>query len=89
MTLTIYSKNMCPFCDHAKNYLKQHNIPYEETNIEHDADARNFVMSQGHRTVPQIYLNGEIFVAGGWEGLSKMNANEIKNRLFPTNLGNL
>jgi glutaredoxin-related protein len=46
-------------------------------------------MFQGHRTVPQIYLNGEIFVAGGWEGLSKMNANEIKDRLFPTNLGNL
>jgi glutaredoxin len=46
-------------------------------------------MSQGHRTVPQIYLNGEIFVTGGWEGLSKMNANEIKDRLSPPNLGNL
>ena len=89
MMLTIYSKNMCPFCDHAKNYLKQNDIPYQEINIEHDADARNFVMSQGHRTVPQIYIDGEIFVAGGWEGLSKMKANEIKDRLFPTNLGNL
>lgn len=89
MTLTVYSKTVCPFCVHAKNYLKKNNIDFEEINIEHDEKAREFITSQGHRTVPQIYLDGELFVSGGWEGLSKMGLDTIRQRLNPTDLGTL
>ncbi len=89
MTLTVYSKTVCPFCVYAKNYLKKNNIDFEEINIEHDEKAREFITSQGHRTVPQIYLDGELFVSGGWEGLSKMGLDTIRQRLNPTDLGTL
>ena len=89
MTLTIYSKNHCPFCDRAKNYLKQNDIGYTEINIEKDTAAREFIVQQGHRTVPQIYFNDELFVAGGWEGLSKLRPDEIKSRLGLNDLGTL
>ncbi len=89
MTLTVYSKTVCPYCVQAKNYLKQNKINFEEINIEQDDQAREFIMSQGHRTVPQIYLNGELFVSGGWEGLSKMGLDAIRQRLNPTDLGTL
>ena len=75
--LTIYSKTICPYCVQAKNYLKNKNINFREINIEEDADAREFIQSQGHRTVPQIYMDGKIFVEGGWAGLSKMSADDI------------
>lgn len=81
MMLTIYSKTVCPFCVQAKNYLKQKNINFREVNIEQDDQAREFIQAQGHRTVPQIYLAGKIFVEGGWAGLSKMSAQDILNEI--------
>jgi glutaredoxin 3 len=89
--LTVYSKTVCPYCVQAKNFLKLKNIPFEEINIEQDTRARDLIKAKGHRTVPQIYYNGEIFVEGGWEGLSKLDPVEIRAKLGlnQDNLGTL
>lgn len=79
--ITLYSKTVCPYCVHAKNYLTSKNIPFREINIEQDQDGREFIQQQGHRTVPQIYMDGRLFVDGGWQGLSKMSAEEILNEI--------
>ena len=71
--LTIYSKKNCPFCDQAKALLKNRDIPFEEVKIDEDAEAREFVLSQGHRTVPQIYKDGTLLVEGGYQGLAKQD----------------
>lgn len=81
MMLTIYSKTVCPYCVQAKNYLKQKNINFWEINIEENEEAREFIRNQGHRTVPQIYFAGKIFVEGGWAGLSKMSTEDILNEI--------
>jgi glutaredoxin 3 len=75
--ITVYSKSSCLYCDQAKNYLQNKNINYREIRIDQDDEARDFILSQGHRTVPQIYMDGKIFVEGGWQGLSKMTAEDI------------
>lgn len=79
--LTIYSKTVCPYCVQAKNFLKSKNINFVEINIEQDAEAREFITQKGLRTVPQIFMDGKIFVEGGWTGLSKMSAEEILNEI--------
>ena len=79
--LTIYSKTVCPYCVQAKNYLQAKNIAFREVNIEQDTEAREFITSQGLRTVPQIFFNGKIFVEGGWTGLSKMTAEVIQDEI--------
>lgn len=85
--LVIYSKTVCPYCVKAKNYLKMKNVAFREINIEHDNLAREFLMKQGHRTVPQLYYedytqnNPEIFVQGGCDGLMKLDSQELSNRL--------
>lgn len=79
--LTIYSKTVCPYCVQAKNFLQAKNINFREINIEQDTEAREFITSQGLRTVPQIFFNGKIFVEGGWTGLSKMTAEEIQDEI--------
>jgi len=79
--LTIYSKNNCPFCVMAKNYLENKNINFREVNIEQDQQAREFIQGQGLRTVPQIFMDGKIFVSGGWSGLSKMTAEDIVSEI--------
>jgi glutaredoxin len=65
----------------AKNYLKSRNINFREINIEDDAEAREFITQQRLRTVPQIFMDGKIFVEGGWTGLSKMSTEDIVNEI--------
>jgi glutaredoxin 3 len=79
--LTVYSKANCPFCDQAKGLLKLKNIPYEEVRIDLLPEAREFIMSEGHRTVPQIYRDGKVFVVGGFQGLLKLTEEELKEKL--------
>ena len=81
MMLTIYSKTVCPYCVNAKKYLESRNISFRDVNIEQNEKARLFMQTEGHRSVPQIYLNGKLFVEGGWAGLSKMSAEEILNEI--------
>jgi glutaredoxin len=65
----------------AKNYLQSKNINFLEVNIEQDQEAREFIQRQGLRTVPQIFMDGKIFVDGGWSGLSKMTAEDIVSEI--------
>ena len=79
--LTVYSKANCPFCDQAKNLLKLKNIQFEEVRVDLQPEGREFIMNEGHRTVPQIYKDGRVFVQGGYQGLAKLTEQELKERL--------
>jgi glutaredoxin len=68
--LTVYSKNNCPYCDRAKQLLESKDVPYTEVNIEYDQDARQMLVDQGLRSVPQIFYGYEL-IPGGFDGLSK------------------
>jgi glutaredoxin len=87
--ITIYSKISCPHCDNAKRYLESKNINYKEINIEQDDEAREFISSKGHRTVPQIYFGTELLIPGGWQALAKLSQEEIINRINNINLGTI
>ncbi len=86
--LTVYSKNYCPFCDKAKYLLKTKNITYTEINIDEDQEAREWLIAQGHRTAPQIYLGDDLFVEGGYQGLVKLSDEELFNKLGDSNVSN-
>lgn len=79
--ITLYSKNYCPYCVKAKNYLKSKNIEFKEVNLEHDIDAKKFIQSKGHRTVPQIYKGEELLVEGGCDGLLALPIEELMARV--------
>ena len=78
--LTVYSKNNCPFCVQAKNLLQLKGIEYEEIKIDEVPEAREFVLAEVHRTVPQIYKDGVLFVQGGYQGLSRLTESELKEK---------
>ena len=69
----------------AKNLLKKKEIAFEEVNVEHDEDSKMFLISQGHRTMPQIYDGDELFVEGGYTGLME----KLDNQVDTTQLGTL
>ena len=79
--LTVYSKAQCPYCDQAKALLNAKGIQFEEIRVDLDPSAKDFLVEKGHRTVPQIYHNGVLFVEGGFQGLSTLTESQIKEKL--------
>ena len=62
--LTVYSKEVCPYCVKAKNFLQLKKIPFQEIDVVKNPDAREKLVSMGLRTVPQIFVNDQLFVEG-------------------------
>ena len=67
--ITVYTKNACPFCDRAKALLESKGVVYTTVNIEDTPDAREHLMDQGLRSVPQIFKDG-VLLPGGFQGLA-------------------
>ena len=76
--ITLYSKPLCPYCEMAKHYWTKNEIEYEEIRVDTNPEAREFLLSEGHRTMPQIYHNGKLLVAGGGQALVRMDPNTVK-----------
>jgi glutaredoxin len=79
--LTVYTKNVCPYCVKAKNFLDMKGIAYETINIEEDRDGRNFLVEQGLRSVPQIFVGKKLLVAGGANELVRLSTEQINERV--------
>lgn len=67
--ITVYTKDACPFCDRAKALLESKGIEYKTINLAQDPDAREFLVDQGLRSVPQIFNDG-VLLPGGYQGLA-------------------
>jgi glutaredoxin 3 len=83
--LIVYSKANCPQCDNAKGLLKLKEIQFNEIKVDQDKVAHEWLMEQGHRSVPQLYLDGKLFVENGFTGLSKLTDDQLKEKLNVSN----
>lgn len=63
--ITIYSKDYCPYCRHAKALLNSKGVSFTEYEVSEDPArfAEMLQRSNGGRTVPQIFI-GELHVGG-------------------------
>ncbi|MFT3741421.1 MAG: glutaredoxin 3 [Gammaproteobacteria bacterium] len=68
----IYTKANCPYCDRAKQLLSAKKIAFEELRIDLSPELREEMLarSNGRRTVPQIFINGEGI--GGFDDLAAL-----------------
>jgi glutaredoxin 3 len=78
--VVVFSKANCPYCVQAKALLELKGVDYTEVRIDLDSTARELMISEGHRTVPQIYQDGKVLVEGGFQGLKKQS-DEFFNQL--------
>ena len=63
----------------------KHGYTYEEVRVDLDPEARQFLIDNGHRTVPQIYVGDTILVEGGYDGLSKLTTKQIALKIREIN----
>ncbi len=69
----VYSTSYCPYCDRAKRFLKNNDIPFEDLDISGDREIRlKLVELTGMRTVPQIFV-GEKSI-GGYDDMMALEA---------------
>lgn len=61
--IRIYTRCWCEDSAAAKDFLKRHNLPFEEIDIEKDAQAREFVMrvNEGKQRTPTLEVDGRVF----------------------------
>ena len=83
--IKVYSKDGCPFCVRAKNLLVAHGLEFEEVRIDLDHDARKFLLMQGHKSVPQLYVDETLLVEGGFNGLAGLSVADIEERISEIN----
>jgi thioredoxin reductase (NADPH) len=63
--ITVYGAHWCPDCRQSKQFLGEHQIPYNWINIEEDSEAEQFVLktNNGKRIIPTItFADGSFLV---------------------------
>ncbi len=81
-TVTIYSKNICPYCVRAKELLKSKGVQFQEINIENDDNLMQQMIerSSGRKSVPQIFIQD--FHVGGCDDLYALEAKGELDKLL-------
>lgn len=79
--ITVYSKAGCGFCTAAKSLLESWEIQFEEVRIDQDDEAKKFVIGNGHKSVPQLYVGDELLVEGGFDGLRELSPEFINKKV--------
>lgn len=58
MNVVVYSQANCPGCSALKMQLKSMKVEFQEVRIDLDAGQKAFILGEGHRSVPVMYVNG-------------------------------
>ena len=68
----VYSTSYCPYCMRAKALLRSKQVEFDEIDVTNDPELRAKMVkrSGGRRTVPEIFINGQII--GGCDELYEL-----------------
>ena len=84
--ITVYTKDYCGFCAHAKTLLSAKGAAFSEIDVTHDAGLQAEMNARsGRRTVPQIFI-GERHI-GGYDDLAALDAAGGLDPLLGTAVG--
>jgi glutaredoxin-like YruB-family protein len=63
MSVKVYSTPVCPWCNLTKEFLKKHNIEFEDIDVSKDEKAADeMVEKSGQMAVPVIEIKGKVIV---------------------------
>lgn len=80
--IVVYSKPNCPHCENAKTWLTNYKFTFDVVDITENTSAKDFLVAQGHRTVPQIYSNnGKLLVEGGYSVMTQLGPEILRERI--------
>jgi len=69
----VYSTPSCPYCTLVKNFLKEHNIKFEDKNVAFDRAAREeMIQKTGQLGVPVIDIDEKVIIGFNEEQLRQL-----------------
>ena len=69
----VFSTISCPYCFTLKEFLKQHDIEFEDIDVSKDENAlKEMIEKSGQMGVPVIEIDGEIVVGFDKEKIVKL-----------------
>lgn len=69
----LYITPACPYCFTLKEFLKEHNIDFEEVDVSQDEKARDeMIEKSGAKGAPVVEIDGEIVVGFDKEKIMKL-----------------
>ncbi len=69
----VYSTPACPWCNRAKQFLREHNIEFEDIDVSRDHEAaREMVEKSGQMGVPVLDIDGHIVIGFDLERIKKL-----------------
>ncbi|MFH0832654.1 MAG: Uxx-star family glutaredoxin-like (seleno)protein [Candidatus Aenigmatarchaeota archaeon] len=72
MTVKVYTTSVCPYCNFAKDFLRENNVKFEEINVQLDRSAaEEMIKKTGQMAVPVIEIDGKIIVGFNKEAIKK------------------
>lgn len=70
--VTIYTTPVCPYCQMAKAFFKEHNIEFDEKDVSSDhAAVEEMIRKSGQLGVPVIDIDGQIIIGFDEEGIKE------------------
>ena len=73
MTVKIYTTPICPYCYTLKEFLKEHNIEFEDIDVSQDEKARDeMIKKSGRLEAPIVEIDGQIVVGFDKEKIVKL-----------------
>lgn len=83
-TVTIYTKDPCPFCVRAINFMNEKGIQFQEVDLTDKPEEIDRIKNEtGWRTVPIIIVGDQLI--GGY---TDMKALDEEGKLMPLITGN-
>ena len=78
MEVTVYSTKTCPYCRQAERFLTARGVAFRIIDVTDDDAMRDRLveMSEGRRTVPQIFIDGKAI--GGYTDLVALPPSTFK-----------
>ena len=63
MPIKIYTTPTCPFCKMVREFLRKHNVGFEDVNVaENKEAAKEMIEKSGQLGVPVIDIEGTVIV---------------------------
>ncbi len=77
----LYTTPWCPYCDAARSLLSRKGVAYDEVDAMDPAIRADMIQrSHGHRTVPQIFVDGRH--VGGYDEIAALERAGKLDRLL-------
>jgi glutaredoxin-like YruB-family protein len=62
MKVIVYSAPWCPWCQKTKEFLKEHNIEFEEKDVQDHNNAHEAMDVSGQAGIPVTVIDGQVVI---------------------------